>query len=85
MLNINYLQEYICFDLKIGSKLCAIESLYRLPSQSADEFDNFLNKLNLTIESIIQKISFLTVVIGNFTPDHQNGGQMIRQLKKVLK
>ena len=41
MLNINYLQECICFDLKIGSKLCTIVSLYRSPSQSADEFDNF--------------------------------------------
>ena len=28
MLNINYLQECICFDLKIGSKLCTIVSLH---------------------------------------------------------
>ena len=70
MVNINYLQECIFFDLKIGSKLCvtlcAAVSLYRSPSQSADEFDNFLNKLNLTMESIIQKNPFLTVVIGDF-------------------
>ena len=66
MLNINYLQECICFDLKIGSKLCTIVSLYRSPSQSADEFNNFLNKLNLTMESITQKNPFLTVVIGDF-------------------
>ena len=52
MLNINYLQECICFDLKIGSKLCTIVSLYRSPSQSANEFENFLNKLNLTMGSI---------------------------------
>ena len=32
MLNINYFQEWICFDLKIGSKLCTIVSLYRSPS-----------------------------------------------------
>ena len=32
MLNINYLQECICFDLKIGSKLCTIVTLYRSPS-----------------------------------------------------
>ena len=38
MLIINYLQECIFFDLKIGSKLCTIVSLYRPPSQSADEF-----------------------------------------------
>ena len=66
MLNINRLQECICFDLKIGSKRCAIVSLYRSPSQSADEFENFLNKLNLTIESNAQKNLLLTVIIGDF-------------------
>ena len=66
MLNINYLQECICFDLKIGSKLCTIVSLYRSLSQSADEFDNFLNKFYLTMEPITQKNPFLTVVIGDF-------------------
>ena len=66
MLNINYLQECICVDLIIGSKLCTIMSLYRSPSQSSDKFDNFLNKLNLTMESITQKNPFLSVVIGDF-------------------
>ena len=37
MLNINYIHECICFDLKIGSKRCSIVSLYRSPSQSANE------------------------------------------------
>ena len=67
MLNINYFQKCICFDLKIGNKLCTIVSPYRSPrSQIADEFDNFLSKLNLTMESITQKNPFLTVVIGDF-------------------
>ena len=66
MLNIYYLQECICFDLKIGNKLCTITSLYRSPSQTANEFDNFLNNLNLTLESVIQRNPFLTVVIGHF-------------------
>ena len=66
MLNIYYLQECICFDLKIGNKLCTITSLYRSPSETADEFDNFLNNLNLTLESVIQRNPFLTVVIGDF-------------------
>ena len=39
MLNINYLQECICFGLKIGSKLCTIVSLYRSPSQSVYGID----------------------------------------------
>ena len=54
MLNINYLQKCNSFDLKIESKLCTIVSLNRSPSQSADEFENCLNKLNLTIKSITQ-------------------------------
>ena len=52
--NISYLQECICFDLKTGNKLCSIVSLYRSPIQSSDEFENFLNNLNLTLESVTQ-------------------------------
>ena len=66
MLNINYLQEYISFDLKLENKRCTTVSLYRLSSQSADEFEKFLNNLNLNVESISQKNLFLTVVIGDF-------------------
>ena len=66
MLNINYLQKCIFLDLKIGGKRCTIVSFYRSSSQSANEFENILNKLNLTMESITQKNPFLTVVIGNF-------------------
>ena len=68
-LPLNYIQECICLNLKIGSKLCTIVSLrwwYRSPSQSANEFENFLNKLNLTMESITQNSPFLTDVIGDF-------------------
>ena len=63
---IDCLQECICFDQKIGRKPYTIVSLYRSPSQSANEFENFLNKLNLNMESITQKNLFLTVVIGDF-------------------
>ena len=57
-------------------------SLDRSPSQSVDEFGNFLNKLNLTMKSITQENLLLLAIL---MPVHQNGGQMIRQLKKVLK
>ena len=50
-------------------------SLDRSPSQSADEFGNFLNKLNLTMKSITQKNLLLLAIL---MPGHQNGGQMIR-------
>ena len=63
MWNINYIQKCICFDLKIRSNCCTIMSLYSSPSQSADEFEKYLSKLNLTMESITQKNLFLTVLI----------------------
>ena len=44
-LNINYIQECICFDLKVGSKCCSIVSRYRSTSQPANEFENFSKKL----------------------------------------
>ena len=66
MLSINYIQECICFDLKIESKHCTILSLYQSSSWSANKIEIFLNKLNLALESIIQNNPFLTVAIGDF-------------------
>ena len=42
-------------------------SLIRLPSQYADEFDNFLNKLNLTIELITQEGLKIENVLSQFS------------------
>ena len=42
VLNIQYLQEYINFELNIGCKICNFISLYRSPSHTQDEFENFL-------------------------------------------
>ena len=66
LLNINYIQECICFDLKIRRKRCIVVSRYRTPSQSVDEFEEFSNQINLTMESVTQKNPFLTVAISNF-------------------
>ena len=41
-------------------------SLYRSPSQSNDEFDNFVHNLDLTLEALTQKNPFLTFIIGDF-------------------
>ena len=74
MLNIKYLQECICYDLKIGTNFVLLCN-FRSPSQSAHEFENFVNKLNLTMESVTQKNRFLLLLV-ILMPDHQNGGQM---------
>ena len=46
VININYLNECIRFELKIGDKICRFISLYRSPSQTQDEFDKFADNSN---------------------------------------
>ena len=50
----------------ISNKLCNFITLYRSPSQSSDEFENFVYNLDLTLEALTQKNPFLTVIIGDF-------------------
>ena len=50
----------------ISNKLCNFISLYRSPSESSDEFENFVYNLELTLEALTQKIPFLTVIIWDF-------------------
>ena len=64
--NVSYLNECICFEIMISNKLCNFISLYRSPSQSSDEFENFVYNLDLTLEALTQKNPFLTVIIGDF-------------------
>ena len=64
--NVSYLNEYICFEIIISNKLCNFVSLYRSPSQSSDEFENFVYNLDLTLEVLTQKNPFLTVINGDF-------------------
>ena len=39
----------------ISNKLCNICLLYRSANQNSDKFENFVNNLNLTLESITEK------------------------------
>ena len=50
----------------ISNKLCNFVSLYRSPSQSIDEFENFVYNLDLTLEGLTGKNSFLSVIIVDF-------------------
>ena len=66
LLSINYLQECINFEIKIGNKLCNFISLYRSPSQSQDTFELFIDNLELNIDTIAAKNPFLMVILGDF-------------------
>ena len=53
-LYVSYRNECICFEIMISNKLCNFISLYRSPSQSSDEFEDFFYNLDLTLEALTQ-------------------------------
>ena len=62
----NYLRESILFELQIGSKICNFISLYRSPSQTADNFDSFLDNLKLNLDAMTDNNPFLVVAFRDF-------------------
>ena len=65
ILSVQYLQECINFEMKIGDKVCNFISLYRSPSQTLDNFETSKN-FELNLENIVHRNPFLVVVIGDF-------------------
>ena len=68
--NISYLKECTSFNLMISNKLCNIVLLYRSPSQNSNKFENFINNLNLALESITERKPFSTTLLGYFIAKH---------------
>ena len=64
VLNISYLKECLNFELKIGNKSCNFIVLYRSSSQSQDDLETSDN-FEMTLETLAQKSSFLTTIIGD--------------------
>ena len=65
VIDINYLNECIVFEIKLGDKICSFIVLYRSPSQSSDEFESFSKNLELTIDRVMQNTPYLTVLHGD--------------------
>ena len=65
-LGIQYLQECINFEIRIGGKLCRFVSLYRSPSQSQGDFEAFGDNFELNLDTATANNTFLTVVLGDF-------------------
>ena len=55
--SIQYLQECINFELNICGQTCNFISLYRSPSQTQDKFEQFIDNLELNLESLCQNDS----------------------------
>ena len=72
VLSIHYLQECINFELNIGGKICNFICLYRSPSQSQDEFEKFIDNLELNLGALCQNNPFLIVLNGDLNAKQKN-------------
>ena len=72
ILNIHYLQESISFELQVGSKIRKFVSLYRSPSQTSDDFENFTDNFELTLDSLAESNSDLVAVVGDLDIKSKN-------------
>ena len=59
VLCIQYLQEYINFEIRIEGKLCRFLSLCCLPSQSQDDFEVFVKSFELNLDAATDNNIFL--------------------------
>ena len=66
VIDIQYLQECINFEMRIREKLCNFIVLYNLPSQFQDDFETFLKKFELNLDTVLANNPFLTVALGDF-------------------
>ena len=66
ILDIQYLNECINFELKIGDKLCIFVAFYRSPSKSQHNFKTFIYNFELNLGTLSRKLPFLFVAIGEF-------------------
>ena len=60
------MQECINFAIKIADKICNFISLYTSSSQSKHEFESFEDNLELNLDSIVHRNSYLIAGLGDF-------------------
>ena len=66
VININYLNESIVFDIKLGHKICSFVVLYWSPSQSSDEFESFSKNLELILDRVMKNTPYMMVLLSDF-------------------
>ena len=66
VLNISKLNECLILELKLKRKTIVLSTLYRSPSQTADEFESFMKNFEVNLNSMMSKKPFLTCVLGDF-------------------
>ena len=85
LISIHCLKECITFVVKLGDKICNFVSLYRSPSQSEGDFENFFDIIELTLDALSETNLFLIIVIGDFNASLATGILVIQQPLKALK
>ena len=71
LISIHYLNECITFVRKLGDKICNF-GFYRSPNQSKDDFENFCDNFELTLDALLATNPFLIVAIGYFNGNSNN-------------
>ena len=66
IISVNYLSVCTNFEIMIGNKICNFITLYRSPSQNQDDFQVFIDNLEMNLETLAQRNPFLMVVLGDF-------------------
>ena len=70
--NVICLKECLNFDLSVNGKQCNITLIYRLPSQSPDEFHTFLIYFALLLDNIANRNHFVSITIRDFNERSKN-------------
>ena len=69
---ISAINECLVCELKVGKKKCFITALYRSPSQSIEEFNNFKINLEQTIVNINNGNPYISIFLGDFNARNTN-------------
>ena len=72
VINIGYLNECLTLELNVGGKTCNFVVLHRSLSQSQDEFENFSDNFEMTLDILVQKNPFLMTTIGDVNAKSKN-------------
>ena len=68
----------------IGNKICNFITLYRSPSQNQDDFQAFIDNLEMNLETLAQRNPFLMVVLVILMQNLNIGAAKTVLISKVL-
>ena len=72
VINIQFLNEYINFEIRIGGKLCGFLCLYWSPSQTRNIFETFADNFELILDTAVNRNLFSIVALGDFNAKTAN-------------